>query len=258
MININNRSIYSKVIHLCIATLFLNSSYSYSFDCSEALKYGIPDTSHKVELLCKSAFVNGFDRSIGEPRWSLMIVTKNSINRTCDEQPDFIPDPEIPEYAQADNNAYYNNQWDKGHLSDRATIDSTCLAEREATYYTNAVPQHERMNRVGWRTLESRIRTVINKLGNEDEVYILTGTIIITNRKILDTNIVIPDKIYKAVYIPSLEQSAVFVYDNAVLKTEDLKNGIMTLDDFYNEYGVNTFYVPNGSAIGLKLLGVIK
>jgi endonuclease G, mitochondrial len=238
--------------------LTLILSFNAFASCDAELAYGTPDGDGDELLLCKSAFLVGFDAEIREPRWTLMILDQDSVNKSCDSQPDFIPDPTLPKSVQENDSEFYKNVWDKGHLSDRASVDSSCESEQESVYYTNAVPQHEKMNRVGWRILEKRIRDLVNHLSGA-KVYVLTGTITETYNVVPGTNLVIPDKLYKVIYIPEIKESAAFVYNNEPLKTKDLYKGVMTVSEFESKFNIHTFDIDESikSEVGSVLKTIL-
>jgi DNA/RNA endonuclease G (NUC1) len=76
-------------------------------------------------------------------------------------------DPRLPTSQQMDNRVYHNNEWDRGHLAQRAAVawgDSDAEAERateHSFYYTNAAPQHMHFNQDEWSALEDYILGVL-------------------------------------------------------------------------------------------------
>lgn len=65
-------------------------------------------------------------------------------------------DPRFSDTFQLDNDYYYKNPWDRGHMARRATAawgDTESEAQfrsKETYYYTNAVLQHENINKDEW------------------------------------------------------------------------------------------------------------
>ncbi|SIO96106.1 DNA/RNA non-specific endonuclease [Vibrio spartinae] len=223
---------------ICIGLMFV-SGLVYA-DCFPHDNYGIPEGD---TLLCHESFEVGYNRKLREPDWTAYQLTKESVEKSCSSNPDFRPDPAIPESEQANDDDYDDNVWDKGHLAPRANVDVSCNAETESVYYTNAAPQHERMNRVGWRTLEGRINKLVRNL--DVPVYVITGVTHNTHDFVEGGTIEIPDKFYKALYIPSLHQSIGFIYKNEELLTENLVNGVRSLATLEYEIGMKTFHVSD-------------
>ncbi|MDW6094068.1 DNA/RNA non-specific endonuclease [Vibrio rhizosphaerae] len=224
-------------------SIMLVSGFAYA-DCFPHDSYGTPggDT-----LLCHESFEVGYNRELREPDWTAYQLTKESVEKSCSSNPDFRPDPAIPESEQANDDDYDDNVWDKGHLAPRANVDTSCNAELQSVYYTNAAPQHERMNRVGWRTLEGRINKLVRNLNVP--VYVITGVTHNTHEIVEGGTIEIPDRFWKAIYIPSLQQSIGFIYKNEELLTDNLFIGVHSLAALEYETGIKTFDISDDEKV---------
>ncbi|MEJ7608880.1 MAG: DNA/RNA non-specific endonuclease, partial [Bryobacteraceae bacterium] len=101
----------------------------------------------------------------------------NSINvrRTNDN---WLLDPRIDESHQVGNELYFKNDLDRGHLVRRLDpvwgIDAE-RANNDTFFYTNASPQHARLNQGNWNALEDY---VLNNTNAHDlRVNVYTGPI---------------------------------------------------------------------------------
>ena len=72
----------------------------------------------------------------------------------------------------SDNNDYYNNVWDKGHMAPAASFNCNSDMLWETFTYLNCALQHEKLNRGIWKELEERERYMSNWVGEMAYVYI--------------------------------------------------------------------------------------
>lgn len=71
----------------------------------------------------------------------------------------------------SDNNDYYKNVWDKGHMAPAADFNCTREMLIKTFSYLNSALQHKSLNRGEWRMLEEYER-VLSETGSEVEVEI--------------------------------------------------------------------------------------
>jgi endonuclease G len=103
--------------------------------------------------------------------------SSRSIRRGGDN---WIRDPRIASSDQAGNELYSNNDLDRGHMVRRldpvwGDLPDATIANDDTFFYTNAAPQHTRMNTGNWNNLEDYI------LNNTDahnlRVNVFTGPV---------------------------------------------------------------------------------
>ncbi|MEH6471019.1 MAG: DNA/RNA non-specific endonuclease [Halopseudomonas sp.] len=211
--------------------LLLLASNTHASSCGEHLKYGLP--SEADIILCRDGYSVGFDLEKHAPLWTSYFITKASAEASCDQDPDFIPDPDLPESEQASDEDYAGSGWDKGHMAPRATMDFSCESEKQSIYYTNAAPQHPKINRNGWRTLESRIRNLTDSAGG---LYIVTGAHYGNNKK-LRGHVGIPTHFYKILYSPEAHAALAFWYPNGPMNAKDIPSGLTSINEIESKTG---------------------
>ncbi|PIF45483.1 endonuclease G [Chryseobacterium sp. 52] len=94
-------------------------------------------------------------------------------------------DPRLSKDAQWGNELYTaaNSQFDRGHMTKREdvqwgdTVAKALYAADSTFYFPNAVPQHKRLNRVIWRSLEDYILHTESKVNNL-KVCVFTGPVL--------------------------------------------------------------------------------
>jgi endonuclease G, mitochondrial len=120
---------------------------------------------------------------IGQPICSAMNYDQDrqkSVNRREQGVP-WQVDERIGAEFQLDNDYFRNNQWDRGHLSDRGsnawgdTLDQAKAAAASTFSFANCSLQHENLNQDEWKELEQWVKDLTDDSNNKIAVY--TGPI---------------------------------------------------------------------------------
>jgi endonuclease G len=149
-------------------------------------------------------------------------------------------DPRIPEERQIDNTLYRNNPLDRGHLVRRLdpawgdTREEADAAAGDTFFYTNAAPQHEKLNQRIWLGLEDYV--LENADNHNIRVSVFTGPVFKETDRVY-RNILIPESFWKVL---------AFLDRNGRLSATGY---LLTQSDFLNElefvYGAyETYQVP--------------
>ena len=110
---------------------------------------------------------------------------------------------------------------------------STLESQYDSFSLANIVPQNPVNNRSTWRDIESRTRYLAIK---HNRIYVVTGVAFISNRvKKINNNILVPSHLYKAIYIPSLQQAGVYFVPN----DDSQRVEIISLDELAVRIGVD-------------------
>ena len=187
-----------------LTTLFfiLSPLSAHASDCDQFFPNGkeivVPDT----KVLCNSFFVSVFNTKINgvvfssEIAQARLVKTERTNNFRADKRIANSPTPED----------YTNTGYDRGHMVPAADADDP--KEMSDTFFmTNMTPQLPSVNRVAWKNLEDRVRSVPFK-------YVLTGAIYNTTPKTIGANkIPVPSILYKIAYLDS-GNIAVYIVDN--------------------------------------------
>ncbi|BDM83817.1 DNA/RNA non-specific endonuclease [Acaryochloris marina] len=108
-------------------------------------------------------------------------------------------DPRIERRFQTGNEAYRNNDWDRGHLVRRAAVawgtpERADAASDSTFYYTNAALQHEKFNQDEWLALENWVLQGAG--GTTSRLCVFTGPIY-TQRDQFERSFRIPSAFWK-------------------------------------------------------------
>lgn len=168
--------------------------------------------SSKTKELCYSTFAvmhSGVSRT---PLYVGEHLTRVGLGSKSQRTNDFHPEERLPLDERAELNDYARSGYDRGHMAPAADMPSQ-HAEHECFTLANMIPQNQENNRGIWAHIEAATRILAKDRG---ELYIVTGPIFIgSNLQRIGGRVLIPTKIYKAIYDPSSGFSGAYIVDNA-------------------------------------------
>jgi endonuclease G len=94
----------------------------------------------------------------------------------------FVLDPDVDSTIQVDNDrGYHKNRWDRGHLARRRSlhwgdVDKATDADRQSSYWTNIVPQHETLHDTAWGEVEDFMLELAD--GSRQRACVFTGPVL--------------------------------------------------------------------------------
>lgn len=166
----------------------------------------------KVRELCSSEFsvvYSGIARAplaVGEHLLASNLTTK--IERTDD----FHADERIPLEERAELSDWSRSGYDRGHLANARDMH-TQQGEHESFALSNMLMQNPENNRNLFSDLEQATRGLAKK---EGELYVISGPLFIGNNlQRVNGRVLVPTKIFKAIYCPKKGQGAAFIVNNA-------------------------------------------
>lgn len=129
--------------------------------------------------------------------WVAYELTAEEVDtKVAKRQNKFLPDPN-PNILSAENSDYYKSSFDRGHLAPSADMRFSIEAMRDCFYYSNISPQHPRLNRGIWLTLENKSRSWAKEFG---AIFITAGPIFSHEDSSIGSNRVrVPIGFYKAI-----------------------------------------------------------
>jgi endonuclease G len=168
--------------------------------------------SPKTKELCYSTFAvmhSGISRT---PLYVGEHLTRAGLNSKSQRTNDFHPEDRLPLDERAELNDYARSGFDRGHMAPSADMPSE-QAEHECFTLANMIPQNSENNRGIWAHIEAATRNLAKDRG---ELYVVTGPIFMgSNLQRIGGRVLIPTKIYKAVYDPSSGFAGAYIVDNA-------------------------------------------
>jgi DNA/RNA endonuclease G (NUC1) len=100
----------------------------------------------------------------------------------------------------SDNNDYYNNVWDKGHLVPAANFRCSESGMIASFTYLNCALQHQDLNRKTWMYLENLERRIAD---TAESVSVHVYVIFSDKSVVLSSGATVPDQFIKEIYIGS-------------------------------------------------------
>ncbi|WP_152411762.1 DNA/RNA non-specific endonuclease [Moraxella macacae] len=167
----------------------------------------------EIYYLCFSGFAIGYSADAKIALWSAEHLTADRIEQAglLERKDNFHAEQRLPIHIQATLHDYKKQPYDRGHLSPNGDM-ATTEQQYDSFSLANIVPQNPDNNRKTWRSIESRTRYLTLKY---NEAYVVTGPAFIgKNVKKINQKILVPTHLYKAIYIPSLNQAGVYFAPN--------------------------------------------
>lgn len=188
----------------------------------------------KTKEICFSEFAvvhSGISRT---PLWSAQHLTKDMQIKKGVRSTNFHAQESLSEEERGEIIDYIGSHFDKGQLS-LATNISDPMAYKEFFSLANIVPQNH-TNRVGaWSRIQENIQTLIKTYG---EVYIISGPLFLSHTPLrIHNRVLVPTKLFKAIYIPSTGESGAYISKNSMEKEIEL----VSIAELEKISGINFF-----------------
>ncbi|MDP1785146.1 MAG: DNA/RNA non-specific endonuclease [Sulfuricurvum sp.] len=168
--------------------------------------------NNKNTELCYSSFAvmhSGVSRT---PLWSAERLTREGLRSKTRRSNNFHPEEQLSPYERSELKDYSHSGYDRGHMAPSADMP-TKLAQQECFTLANMVPQNSDNNRGIWAGIEGATRQLTK---NKGELYVITGPLFMgTSVQRIGGRVLIPTKIYKAIYDPATGKGAAYVVENA-------------------------------------------
>jgi len=211
------------MIHFKISSvilfLFASISYAGQTTCPEHFANGqSPDIINqkmnvKVRDVCYSGYALKHSGITRTPIYAAEHLTRERLmqGRGLKRQSSFFPDPNIPASERAELRHYARSGYDRGHVAPSADMFDL-QSQQECFSLANMVPQVPENNRGPWEGIESTVRKMAKDRGS---IYVVTGPIFQGETERIGGAVMVPAKLYKAVYDPQRQEAGAYLIDNA-------------------------------------------
>jgi endonuclease G len=199
-----------------IAALFLFAlpTAANASDCDQFFPNGKEIVVPNTKVLCNSFFATVYDDVNNATVFSTEIAQARVVK--VPRTDDFRGDKRIADTPTPAD--YTNTGYDRGHMVPAANADER--QEMSDTFLmTNMTPQLPSVNRIAWKNLEERVRSVPFK-------WVVTGAYYgpaikceVTVKCIGKARVPVPVLLYKVVYFES-GNTAVYIVDNVTPKSQ--------------------------------------
>jgi endonuclease G len=123
----------------------------------------------------------------------------------------------------SDDNDYYNNKWDKGHMAPAGSFTDSWSNLAKTFSFVNCALQVDNLNRGEWRELEEEVRSIARTSG---PVKVRIELKFSNFSQVLDTGATVPDGFYKFLTFSDSSKQC-FYFENDVTNRN------------WNEYEIN-------------------
>ena len=194
-----------------------------------------------TRLLCYSGFALLHSGLRKTPIWSAEHLTSDRVEATRTaggrRGNTFHVETRLPANERASLADYRGatSEFDRGHMSAAGDMASRA-SKRESFTLANMIPQQACNNEELWEGIESAVRQLAE---DEDEIFVVTGPVYSTSEepRTIGDGVAVPSQIFKAVYLPSREEGAVYIALNADTK----QAAAVTLDELRPLTGIDIF-----------------
>ena len=208
-------------------------------ECREFAVYGVPGTSG--DLLCRKGYLMSHDPARKTPVWVVEHLTRGKARGSVERSDDFQADADLEKGKRAELSDYRGSGYDRGHMAPAGDMAWDEQAMSESFYLSNMVPQvGVGMNRGIWANLERKIREWALERG---ELYVYSGPIYGGSdpETIGPNHVAVPRFLFKVVLDPGQKESLAVIMPNRKLRTEDMKNYLVSVREVERQTGLHFF-----------------
>lgn len=188
-------------------------------DCQKMFAMGQPPDyvqdklTHQTVPLCFSGFAVMYSGVARTPLWSAEYLDRRRLTAAAklERNNNFHAESRLPIAKQATLADYKGSGYDRGHMAPNGDM-ATLTQQYESFSLANITPQTPELNRYLWRDIESNTRHLTQKYGS---AYVVTGVGYATPTLTqLNERVIVPSHLFKAVYLPKLNQAAAYYASN--------------------------------------------
>jgi len=203
-----------KKLLLAFAIIIGWSTPSFASQCDQFFPNGKEIVVPGTTVLCNSFFATVYNDDLNATIFSTEIVQERL--KKTPRTDDFRADKRIADSPTPAD--YTNSGYDRGHMVPAANADDP--KEMSDTFFmTNMTPQLPSVNRVAWRMLEDRVRSIPFKWVVTGAYYGPTPKCDVSVKCIGKAKVPVPIFLYKVVFFES-GKTAVYIVDNVTPKSQ--------------------------------------
>lgn len=210
---------YAYLLGLITSALFVTVSFAAETACPDHFAAGkAPNIINqkmavKTREVCYSGYVLNHSGITRTPLYSAEHLTRDRMlqGKGLKRQSKFFADPNIPSSERAELHHYARSGYDRGHVAPSADMFDL-QSQQECFSLANMVPQVPENNRGPWEGIESAVRKLAK---DRDSIYVVTGPIYQGETERIGGAVMVPAKLYKAIYDPQRQEAGAYLIDNA-------------------------------------------
>lgn len=203
-LRINNKTIYSLLILLCIIGFWIFQNFYTPANYTEPIpdpgliilpEYLVPGSTTGAVVKHRYYWLS-YNERYEQAEWVAYKLERSHLTYDDRKRPFFIEDPKINSKS-ADWRNYKGSGFDRGHLCPAGDRRFSEYAYKETFYTSNITPQKRDFNAGIWNRLEMKVRSWGKRY---ESLYIITGGILEKGLPgIGEEDVAVPETFYKIV-----------------------------------------------------------
>ena len=175
-----------KFYKIILLIFLLGCNENKNSDCCAEIDFG----NREALIIENNVFKISYNEVKEQPNW-IEYTVKDFVKVADRGNMDFYL---INNIKTSDNNDYYNNPWDKGHMAPAGSFTDSWSNLAKTFSFVNCALQLDNLNRGEWRELEEEVRRLA-KL--EGPIKVRIELKFSVNSEVLSTGATVPDGFYK-------------------------------------------------------------
>lgn len=222
------KKIFKVGLSAVFLLLGLNNVSTAAEVCPQINDYGTVVSNQQYVNVCRAGYSLAYNTKTKTPAWVAEKLTRDNLEtKNASRTDDFRPDPQIPSQYSASLSDYRGSGFDRGHMAPAEDFRGFPEEMSESFYLSNMIPQNSNLNRGTWASLEKNMRYWAQKYG---VIYVTTGPIYYKGKSLGYAGTVpVPTHLFKAVYIPKLNETIAFILPNQPVNNGQLPKSISTV-----------------------------
>lgn len=201
----------------------------------------------KTKELCYDEFAVLYSGQTKTPLWSAEHLTKEMVSKKVSRTTNYHVEEKLKESERAEIMDYIASHYDKGLLASSGDFLKND-SYKDSFTLANVIPQNHTCKVGIWARVEEAIREVARQ---KEQIYVVSGTLYMEKHlQQIRSGIVVPTKLYKAVFVPSTGEGGAYVVSNSSDKSYEII-GIAELEKIS---GINLF----PKMTGMQKMNVMK
>lgn len=169
-----------------ILLFFLIACDENNDDCCPIIDFG-----QREDLIIENTvFKISYNELKEQPNW-IEYTVRDFVKVADRGNMDFYLEKNI---KTSDDNDYYNNKWDKGHMAPAGSFTDSWSNLAKTFSFVNCALQVDNLNRGEWRELEEEVRSIARTSG---PVKVRIELKFSNSSQVLETGATVPDGFYK-------------------------------------------------------------
>lgn len=187
--------------------------------------------------LCFKGFAVLHSGIIHSPLYAVENLTKQRVlgAKEITREDAFHEETRLPENERATLKDYSRSGYDRGHMAPSDDM-SDMEMQHESFSLANMVMQAPKNNRVLHVGIEKEVRKLAQK---NDSIYVATGIAFTEDNIEKKGNVLVPNYIWKAVYVPTTKQASAYWEKN----NDSLEYEVISINELKKRSGIDVF--PN-------------